>query len=200
MCWQHTTTLLHHTGVTTHRGYTSPLAPRTVLMVYKHPVNHGDVKPAWKMANAELKTVSSQTPPKWEIGAWVGIFTIMHTHTHTHITENITCQMEIQGVADGEARLYMNILLRVTVMQLRVIYLLCLFFRFYVSLDSLVFTHTAVKIRRESSISSCLLDLNSCMKSIEPSQVWLHTLLQLIAKLVFIIIWSRPSWSGTEVI
>lgn len=51
--------------------------------------------------------------------------------------------MEIQGVADGEARLYMNILLRVSVVELRVIYLLRLFFRLCFPGITGVYTHNS---------------------------------------------------------
>lgn len=55
-----------------------------------------------------------------------------------------------------------------------------------VCLESLVYASPAGKIRRESSVSSCFLDLNSCVKSSEPGQVWLHML------------WCLMNWCWSE--
>lgn len=53
-------------------------------------------------------------------------------------------------------------------------------------LESLVYASPAGEIRGESSVSSCLLDLNPCVKSSEPGQVRLHMLRRLMSEPVSI--------------
>lgn len=59
----------------------------------------------------------------------------------------------------------------------KVLFISLVFMCSFVSVKLLVYASLGGEISRESSVSSCLLDLNPCVKSSEAGQAWLHMLL-----------------------